>query len=124
MRPWFATYGKSLALLAGGIVVVLQNVTSDGIQQAEWFTLATAVVGGITTYIVPNLVGGIAKYAKAITYTAAIVIGALPAMVDGGMTSGEWFSLAVLVATNLGVIVLPAPQHPAAPAAVTPARTA
>lgn len=117
MQAWFAKYGKSLALFVGAVIVVVKNVLGDGsISGNEWFIIAAAVVGGVTTYIVPNLSTGLGKYAKAITYAASIVIGALPAILPGGVSPAEWFNLIVLVATNVGVIVLPAQQHPANPA--------
>lgn len=121
MREWFARYGKSLALFAGAVVVVIKAVLPDGVQVDEWFMIASAVVGGVATYIVPNLTGGMGRYAKALTYAAGIVIGALPAALMGGITPTEWVDLAVLVAANLGVVVLPAQQHQVTTTVVRPA---
>lgn len=116
MNAWFAKYGKSLALFAGALVLVVQNVLSDGgITGNEWFILATAVVGGVSTYLVPNLTGGLGKYAKAITFAASILIGAIPSILPDGITPTEWFNLVVLLATQAGVIVLPSQQHPTGP---------
>lgn len=113
MSAWFAKYGKSLALFAGALVIVVKNVIADGsLQGDEWHILATAVVGGVATYIVPNLTGGLGKWAKSVTYAASIVIGALPAILPGGISPAEWFDLVVLLATQVGVIVLPSQQHP------------
>ncbi len=114
MSAWFAKYGKSVALFVGALVIVVQNVLLDGgISGNEWFVLATAVVGGVATYIAPNLTGGVGKWTKSLVFGASILIGALPSMLPGGLTGGEWFDLIVLLATQFGVIILPSQQHPA-----------
>jgi hypothetical protein len=116
MNAWFARYGKSVALFAGAVIIVAKNVVADGgITGDEWFVIATAVVGGIATYIAPNLTGGVGKWTKALVFAASIIIGALPAMLPDGLTPAEWFDLVVLLATQFGVIILPAPKHPTGP---------
>jgi hypothetical protein len=117
---WFERFAKVIPLFLGGLVVALRQILPDGVHgQEEWLLLATAVVGGVTTYLVPNLTAGIGEYAKLITYAASLVIGALPALLPSGLTADEWFDLCILVATAVGVVVLPSQKHPSGPPPAT-----
>lgn len=113
MNAWFAKYAKVLPLMAGGIVLVVQAALSDNVVNLdEKIAISLAVVGAVNTYIVPNLVGGIGRYAKGIVNaTTAVLIGLAGWMVNG-MSAADWWALLIAAATAAGVIVLPSVKHP------------
>jgi len=113
MRSWFQVYGKVIPLFLGSIFLVVQSAVSDDVVTGdEKIQIALIVVGGIVTYIVPNLVGGIAHFAKGITSAAIAVLTGLSGWLVDGMSTSDWWNLLIAAATAAGVLVLPSVKHP------------
>jgi hypothetical protein len=117
MNDWFQRYGKVIPLFVGAIVLVIQQALADNsIDSADRILIGLAIVGAVTTYIVPNLTGGVGLFAKGITSSAFAVLTGLTGWLAGGMSSSDWWALLIAAATAAGVMVFPSQKHPVATA--------
>lgn len=114
MRDWFSLYGKALALVLGAVAMVIQTLGWDTTE--DKIAIGIALVGGIVTYVVPNLTGGIAKFAKAITSAAMAVFTGLSGWLIDGMSTDDWVNLLIAALVAAGVLILPSVKHEMNPA--------
>jgi hypothetical protein len=115
MTDWFARYGKTIPLFIGAIVLVIQQAVADNsIDSGDRILIGLAIVGAVTTYIVPNLTGGIGLFAKGITSAAFAILTGLTGWLIDGMAVSDWWALLIAAATAAGVMVFPSQKHPVA----------
>lgn len=111
-------YMKSVVAFVGALLIVLQTVLngdSPGGQNLtldEWVVMADAVLTAFLVYIVPNLTGGVAEFAKTIVAGAFAVTAVLVTTLSGGLTASEVINLIIIFGTAVGVFMAPAPKHP------------
>jgi hypothetical protein len=113
-------WGQVLAAVLAGLIPFLVDHHLDGVEITN---AALLLIGGITLYIVPNLTGTEAKYAKlAVSVGAAFCTLLVSFFADGSyaIDSGEWIQLGLAALGALGVARASALQFPATPARIGP----
>ena len=105
LRP----YLPAIAMTLVAVLQVLQTVVSDGLTLVEAGTLAVAIGGAATTYLVPSL-ANVAPWAK--TVVAAYSAGAV--VVADALAAGA-LDVSVLIAAVVAVLLTvygePAARH-------------
>jgi len=111
-------WAQALATVLAGLIPFLADSHLNGVELVNTFLLGFSAVA---VGIVPNLTGGIAKYAKGIVAVGTAVLTLLVSLFADGsyaLNSSEWLQLGIAALGALGVVGLPAPQHPVSPRAV------
>jgi hypothetical protein len=122
VNDWFKRFAKALPLILGAIIIVLRQVTDDGVVTGtEWFVVIGAANSAVAVYWVANLTGGAGKYGKLVTHTVSLTIPALVAFLPGGLTGNEVIDLIIVAGTAAGVLIFPSQQHPESPVIPQPA---
>lgn len=107
-------YAKAAAMVAATVAsAIVAALTDQEITSIEWFNIAVAGIGAISVGIVPNLDAGVGKYAKAVVAVALAVVTLAADLVDGGMSTSEWWQLAIAAFGAVGVYGFSGPTHPA-----------
>lgn len=98
-----AKYNKSIAAVVGAIIsaVVAALAGDNSINADEWILIAIAGTSAASIFTAPNVPGS--RYTKAILAALMAVLSALTAMITDGVTTAEWFQVALSVLTALGV---------------------
>jgi hypothetical protein len=114
-------YGKVLLQILAAIAMALIGFLDDNfLDTVELINTVLVALTAVGVWLVPNLTGGAAKYAKmgvaALTAGFTVLITAVSAGVD--MT--EWFQVLVAVLGAIGIVVPGAPQHNPTPAILRP----
>lgn len=100
----------------GGILVatvlsaILAALTGDqSISPTEWVNVIIGAVGVLAVYVVPNVSGSAATYAKGIVAALTAVLVLAQSMISDGISGTEWIQLAMAALGALGVVALPGP---------------
>lgn len=107
------THGKSIVSLIATLIVVayaaIKDVTEGGVTPSEWVTV---VIVGFSTFVVwaTANVPGFEK-AKTIVATVTLILNLLVTVIVGGISTDEWFFLAVQALGALGIAGVPALKH-------------
>jgi hypothetical protein len=106
---WIKAHLKAIVAFAGFVGAGIAGVTDGGIHGVlEWTVVAVALANAVQTYVTPNLPDGSGRYAKEISAVVLAVAGLLtPALLDGGLDTGEWWVLIAAALGALGVVVVP-----------------
>jgi hypothetical protein len=106
-------YSKALAAVAATVLTALLPLIVDShLSAVEVINLCIVGASAIGVAVVPNLTGGIAKYAKLVLAVIGAVLVLLTSFISDGVLSGdEIVQLVVAAFGALGVYALPAPQH-------------
>lgn len=105
---------QAIATILAGLVPFLVDGHLSAVETVNLFLLAFSTVG---VAVVPNLTAGTARYAKGIVAVGVAVLTLLATILaEGtGFGSGQVIQLILAGLGALGVVALPAPQHPAGP---------
>ena len=111
------TYAKSLIPLLGALFML---VSPELIGQAkftshDWINVANVAAGMVIAYVASNSTATVGRYAKEVGVAASAALVVLNNVVDGGVSTQEFWQIAVAVLVALGVVVAPT-----APRAVLP----
>lgn len=105
-------------LVATALSAILAALTGDQtIEPTEWVNVIIGAVGVLAVYVVPNVTGSAATYAKGIVAALTAVLVLAQSMISDGISGTEWIQLAMAALGALGVVALPGP----APVAARPA---
>jgi hypothetical protein len=114
-------YSKALGMVVATVLSAVVPMLTAGTLTAEnWINVALVGIGAVSVAIVPNLTAGIGKYAKAAVAVASAVLTLLVSLLPGGLSTAEILQLVIAALGAVGVMALPAPQHPAASSAPGP----
>ena len=101
----------------GGILVatvlsaILAALTGDQtVSPTEWVNVVIGAVGVASVYVVPNVTGSSAAYAKGIVAALTAVLVLAQSLVSDGISGTEWIQLAMAALGALGVVALPGPM--------------
>lgn len=98
-------------LLATVLSAILAALTGDqSISPTEWVNVVIGAVGVVAVYVVPNVTGSTAAYAKGIVAALSAVLVLLQSLISDGVSGTEWIQLAMAALGALGVIALPGPM--------------
>lgn len=118
-------WAQTLAtILAGAIPFFSNNETLTGVALVNFLLM---VISAINVGIVPNLTGGVAKYAKGIIAVATAVgtlLVSLFADHSYALNTTEWIQLILAALGALGVIGFKSPQYNETTAHIPPSRDA
>lgn len=109
-------YSKAAAQVAATVLMGLIPLLVDNhLSTIEVINLCIIGTSSIGVAIVPNLTGGVAKYAKgAVAVIGAVLVLLTSLISDGSLSSSEIIQLIVAAFGAVGVVGLPAPQTPVA----------
>jgi peptidoglycan/LPS O-acetylase OafA/YrhL len=101
---------KTWAMVAMAVVMAVwaaltDTDTADRITTQEWIVIAGLAFGAVGTYIVPNMVAGVARYAKGVVSFMTAGLAALYVVVPGGLTTGELLEVLISAAAAIGLVV-------------------
>lgn len=110
------SYAKAIAQVVATVLMGLIPLFVDGhLSTVEVVNLCTIGAAAVGVAVVPNLTGGVARYAKAIIAVLGAVLVLLNSMIaDGVLSPDEMIQLGTAALGALGVTALPGPLHPAA----------
>lgn len=127
MSNWKAYFPLIASVFVAGFLALRNALDDSAFTLEDRYVVAIAVVNALVTFIVPNLTGSIARYAKKITNVVLVLLAFyVKAQTGDGIISGtEWLDSIVLAAGALGVVIIGGPIHVAkyevaAPAPRTP----
>lgn len=110
-------YLKSIIPLLGALFMLVspELIGQQTFTSHDWINVANVGAGMVIAYVVGNTTATIGAYAKEIGVglTAALVV--LNNVVDGGVTTQEFWQIAVAVLVALGVVVAPSPAKAVLP---------
>lgn len=109
-------YGKVLMQIVAAVAMALIGFLDDNfLDTVEIINCVLVALTAIGVWLVPNLTGGAAKYAK--MGVAALTAGftVLITAVSAGVDTTEWLQVLVAILGALGIIVPSAPQHNSTP---------
>lgn len=108
-------YAKAIvAIVTAAVTVLVTALTDNVVTLDEKVGIAIAIVTAIGVYLVPNLEGGVGRFAKAIVAVVGIGLqAAVPLISDGNLTGANWLLilLAVLGAVSVGIIPNASPKN-------------
>ena len=104
------TYAMSLIMVAVTVVQVIIGYTTDGIAQDEWLQIAVSFFTALIVYLVPNVPQY--PWIKTAAGGALVLLNGLIQFVEGGVTTEEWYMLAVAVLGFFGLIAAPKTKTP------------
>lgn len=117
-------YGKIwsqiIATVLAGAIPLLGDAHMTGVELVNFLLLALSAIG---VGLVPNLTGGVAKYAKAAVAIGTAVGTLLVSLFADGsyaLTTTEWLQLGLAALGAVGVVGFSSPQFRAMPVS-TPA---
>lgn len=98
--------------VVGSVVMFAYSLFADdgGLSNQDWLKIANMLVGAYLVWQTTNgpVGSGAWQYAKTIALgSQALLVGVLSALSGGGITSTEWFQIAIAVLTAAGVLVTP-----------------
>lgn len=102
-------YKKLLVAVIGAAVMAAYGYFDDSIiTNLEWVQIASAGVGAYLVWLTANgPVGSFWRYSKTIAYSLTAVLAVLYTTLPDGLTSNEWFTIAIAGLTALGILATP-----------------
>jgi hypothetical protein len=104
MNP-FTRYRKAVLMVLLTIAAFLYGALTDGMSDNEWVLTASAGVGAVGVWLVPNLDDGIAYWTKGIVAFASPALGVIAIQITGGLTAQEWLEALLVGAAAVGLVV-------------------
>jgi hypothetical protein len=109
-------YGKTILQIVAAVVMALIGFLDDNFL--DTVEIINCVLVGLTTvsvYLVPNLTGGAAHYAKLAVSMLTAGFTVLITAVSAGVDMTEWLQVLVAVLAAGGVVIPKSPQTPEVP---------
>ena len=116
VKQYLPVLGMVLAVILNALYVAFQ----DGrLSLTEFLSIAIALAGAITTYVVPRLQN--AQWLKTLCagVTAALVF-AVSALVDGSISGQEWVMVLIQLLAGLGIVAATSKHVPITPDTTEP----
>lgn len=117
-------YTKAIVTILAAGLGIFVAANSDGVvTPVEYTSIGIGLLTAITTYLVPNLSSGVAKYAKTIVAFGGAALTALAVIVAhsadwSGVSSNDWLGILLAGLAAIGVYILPNGVTPAPTPAV------
>lgn len=104
-----AGYKKLFVAVFGAMIMLAYTMYTDSvITDLEWVQIASAGVGAYLVWLTANgPVGSFWRYSKTIAYGLTALLTTLYVTLPDGVTSYEWFTIAIAVLTALGILATP-----------------
>jgi hypothetical protein len=110
-------YGKVILQVVAAVAMALIGFLDDNfLDTVELINCALVALTAIGVWLVPNLTGGAAKYAKMGVAMLTAGFTVLITAVSAGVDATEWFQVIVAVLAAIGIVGPKAPQVDPAPA--------
>jgi len=109
-------YSKAIVLILSAALSIYISASSDGVvSPLDYVNIGIAILTAITAYLVPNLEGGVLKYAKFLVAFAGAAATALTTIVANvqdwsGVTSADWLSVLLAGLAAVGLFIVPNTQ--------------
>ena len=112
LKQYLPVLGMILAVVLQALWIAFQ----DGrLSLTEFLTVAIALVGAITTYVVPRLQGAL-WLKTALAGITAVLVFLVSAVVDGSISPQEWIQTAIQLLAGLGIVAATNKHVPVTPA--------
>jgi drug/metabolite transporter (DMT)-like permease len=110
--PVFTQLAKTGGILAATVLsaILAALVGDQAINPTEWINVFIGAAGVLAVYVVPNVAGSSAAYAKGFVAALSAVLVLLQSLISDGVSGTEWVQLALAALGALGVVGLPGPM--------------
>lgn len=106
-------YTKAVVTILAAGLGIFVAANSDGVvTPVEYVNIGIALLTAVSTYLIPNLDSGVAKYAKSIVAFGGAALTALAVIVAhaadwSGVSSNDWLGILLAGLAAIGVYILP-----------------